>query len=192
MGYDISEFLWKKVSRYARGGRVQSPALRLIVERENLIKAFDPIEFWVASINACTKEDCIDLDLISIDGEKIKKGKITIIENSKQAESIKKELDDYQEIIIHDIKASERKMRPSAPFTTASLQRAAYSTLGFSVKQTSSIAQRLYQGIAIEGGETVGLISYMRTDSTNLSNDCLNDISNFLAILINVSFSRVV
>ena len=180
MGYDISEFLWKKVSRYARGGRVQSPALRLIVERENLIKAFDPTEYWIASINACTKEDCIDLDLVSIDGEKIKKGKITNIENSKDAESIKKELDNYKEIIIQDIKASERKMRPGTPFTTASLQRAAYSTLGFSVKQTSSIAQRLYQGIALEGGETVGLISYMRTDSTNLSDDCLKDIGNFL------------
>ena len=180
MGYDISEFLWKKVSRYARGGRVQSPALRLIVERENLIKAFDPVEYWIASINACTKEDCIDLELISINGEKIKKGKITNIETSKDAESIKRELDQYKEVMINDIKTSERKMRPSAPFTTASLQRAAYSTLGFSVKQTSSIAQRLYQGIALEGGTTVGLISYMRTDSTNLSTDCLKDISNFL------------
>ena len=120
------------------------------------------------------------MELISINGEKIKKGKITNIETSKDAESIKRELDQYKEVMINDIKTSERKMRPSAPFTTASLQRAAYSTLGFSVKQTSSIAQRLYQGIALEGGTTVGLISYMRTDSTNLSTDCLKDISNFL------------
>ena len=180
MGYDITTFLWKKVSRYARGGRVQSPALRLIVERENLIKAFDPVEYWVSSINACTKEDCIDLELVTINGEKIKNGKITTIKNSESAESIKKELDTYKEIIIDEIKASERKNKPSAPFTTASLQRAAYSTLGFSVKQTSAIAQRLYQGIALEDGETIGLISYMRTDSTNLSNDCLKDIANFL------------
>ena len=98
------------------------------------------------------------MELISINGEKIKKGKITNIETSKDAESIKRELDQYKEVMINDIKTSERKMRPSAPFTTASLQRAAYSTLGFSVKQTSSIAQRLYQGIALEGGTTVGLI----------------------------------
>ena len=113
-------------------------------------------------------------------GLKVKQGKITSVLNSEEATSIKNELNNFKEIIIHDIKTSERKMRPSAPFTTASLQRAAYSTLGFSVKQTSSIAQRLYQGIALEDGETVGLISYMRTDSTNLSNDCLKDIGGFL------------
>ena len=180
MGYDISEFLWKKVSRYARGGRVQSPALRLIVEREKEINAYNPIEYWVTTLNACTKEDCIDLELVTINGEKIKKGKITNISNSEDAASLKKELSNFKEIKIDDVKTSERKMRPSAPFTTASLQRAAYSTLGFSVKQTSSIAQRLYQGIALEGEETVGLISYMRTDSTNLSGDCLKDIGNFL------------
>ena len=73
MGYDISEFLWKKVSRLARGGRVQSPALRLIVERENEISAFNPIEFWVGLMTASSKDDCIDLDLIAIDGEKVKK-----------------------------------------------------------------------------------------------------------------------
>jgi DNA topoisomerase-1 len=70
MGYDISEFLWKKVSRLARGGRVQSPALRLIVEKENEISKFQPIEYWIGSLVACSKDDCIDLDLISIDGTK--------------------------------------------------------------------------------------------------------------------------
>ena len=73
MGYDISEFLWKKVSRLARGGRVQSPALRLIVEKEIEISNFKPVEFWTGSILACSNKDCIDLDLVSIDGEKIKK-----------------------------------------------------------------------------------------------------------------------
>ena len=81
MGYDITEFLWKKVSRLARGGRVQSPALRLIVEKENEISAFNPIEYWISSLVACSKDDCIDLDLVSINGEKIKKGNITNILN---------------------------------------------------------------------------------------------------------------
>ena len=144
MGYDISEFLWKKVSRFARGGRVQSPALRLIVERE------------------------------------IKKGKITTIASSVDAGKIEKNLREFKEISIDNIKMSERKIKPSAPFTTASLQRAAYSSLGFSVKQTSSLAQRLYQGVALGDQEVVGLISYMRTDSTSLSADCLKDIENYL------------
>ena len=181
MGYDITEFLWKKVSRLARGGRVQSPALRLIVEKENEISAFKPTEYWISSLVACSKDDCIDLDLVSIDGEKIKKGNITTILNDKDANKIKVELNKFKNIMIDNIKTSERKLKPRAPFTTASLQQAAYSTLSFSVKQTSAIAQRLYQGMALGEKETVGLISYMRTDSTNLSDECLKDISSYLS-----------
>ena len=169
MGYDISEFLWKKVSRLARGGRVQSPALRLIVEKENEISKFQPIEYWIGSLVACSKDDCIDLDLISIDDTKVKNGNITTILTEKDASKIKTDLDTHKKININDIKTSERKLKPRPPFTTASLQQAAYSSLGFSVKMTSSIAQRLYQGMTLGDDETVGLISYMRTDSTNLS-----------------------
>ena len=181
MGYDISEFLWKKVSRLARGGRVQSPALRLIVEKENEISKFQPIEYWIGSLVACSKDDCIDLDLISIDGTKVKNGNITTILTEKDASKIKTDLDKHKKININDIKTSERKLKPRPPFTTASLQQAAYSSLGFSVKMTSSIAQRLYQGMTLGDDETVGLISYMRTDSTNLSQDCLNDINDYLS-----------
>ena len=180
MGYDITEFLWKKVSRMARGGRVQSPALRLIVEKEHEISAFNPIEYWISTLVACSKDDCIDLDLISIDGEKIKKGNITNIANEKDADKIKNELNKFKDIPINSIKTSERKLKPRAPFTTASLQQAAYSTLSFSVKQTSAIAQRLYQGMTLGDSEPIGLISYMRTDSTNLSDDCLKDIGDYL------------
>ncbi len=180
MGYDISEFLWKKVSRDARGGRVQSPALRLIVEREKLISDFKPIEFWITTINACSGNDCIDTELISINGEKIKKNNITTISNQKEAEANKKEISKYKELEIKSIKTSERKMKPKAPFTTASLQQTAYTMLGFSVKQTSSIAQRLYQGVDLGDGETVGLITYMRTDSTNLSVESLNELKSYL------------
>ena len=180
MGYDITEFLWKKVSRLARGGRVQSPALRLIVEKEHEISAFNPIEYWISTLVACSKDDCIDLDLVSIDGEKIKKGNITTIANEKDANKIKSELNKFKDISINSIKTSERKLKPRAPFTTASLQQAAYSTLSFSVKQTSAIAQRLYQGMSLGDSEPVGLISYMRTDSTNLSDECLKDIANYL------------
>ena len=99
----------------------------------------------------------------------------------KDASKIKTDLDKHKKININDIKTSERKLKPRPPFTTSSLQQAAYSSLGFSVKMTSSIAQRLYQGMTLGDDETVGLISYMRTDSTNLSQDCLNDINEYLS-----------
>ncbi|MAQ72942.1 MAG: DNA topoisomerase I [Gammaproteobacteria bacterium] len=181
MGYDISEFLWKKVSRDARGGRVQSPALRLIVEREKEISDFKPVEFWTTTVNACHGEDCIDIDLISINGEKIKKNNITTINNAEDAEKNKSEIGKYKELTIKSIKTSERKMKPRAPFTTASLQQTAYTMLGFSVKQTSSIAQKLYQGVDLGDGETVGLITYMRTDSTNISTDAIKELNNYLS-----------
>ena len=180
MGYDISEFLWKKVSRLARGGRVQSPALRLIVEREKEIDKFVPIEFWILSLNACKNGECIDAELVSIDGEKVKNKNITNIENETRASELKKAIEESKTITIKSVKESERKLKPRSPFTTASLQQTAYSSLGFSVKQTSSVAQRLYQGVALDGDEVTGLISYMRTDSTNLSDECLKDINSFL------------
>lgn len=180
MGYDISEFLWKKVSRLARGGRVQSPALRLIVEREKEIDKFVPIEFWILSLNACKSGECIDAELVSIDGEKVKNKNITNIENETRASELKKAIEESKKITIKSVKESERKLKPKSPFTTASLQQTAYSSLGFSVKQTSSVAQRLYQGVALDGDEVTGLISYMRTDSTNLSDECLKDINSFL------------
>jgi len=180
MGYDISEFLWKKVSRLARGGRVQSPALRLIVEREREIDNYNPTEYWLVALNACKDKNCIDLDLVSIDGNKVKQKNITNIENQNMAEDIKKSLAKEKSILVKNTKTSDRKMKPKAPFTTASLQQTAYSTLGFSVRQTSSIAQRLYQGMQLGGDNIVGLISYMRTDSTTLSKDCLKDIDSYL------------
>ena len=180
MGYDISEFLWKKVSRLARGGRVQSPALRLIVEREKEIDKFVPIEFWILSLNACKNGECIDAELVSINGEKVKNKNITNIENETRASELKKAIEESKTITIKSVKESERKLKPKSPFTTASLQQTAYSSLGFSVKQTSSVAQRLYQGVALDGDEVTGLISYMRTDSTNLSDECLKDINSFL------------
>ena len=181
MGYDISEFLWKKVSRLARGGRVQSPALRLIVEREREIDDYNPTEYWLVTLNACKDKNCIDLDLISIDGNKVKQKNITNIENQTMAEEIKKSLSKQKNIVVKNTKTSDRRMKPKAPFTTASLQQTAYSTLGFSVRQTSSIAQRLYQGMQLGGDNIVGLISYMRTDSTTLSKDCLKDIDGYLS-----------
>ena len=180
MGYDISEFLWKKVSRDARAGRVQSPALRLIVEREIKINAFNPVEYWNLFANVSNSKKDIQIELTHVEKKKIKKDNITIITNSNEAESIKARIEKYKSVKVTNIKEGQRKTRPKAPFTTASLQQTAYTSLGLSVKQTSAIAQRLYQGMDIGKGQIEGLISYMRTDSTNLSIDVLKDISSYL------------
>ena len=180
MGYDISEFLWKKVSRDARAGRVQSPALRLIVEREIKINAFNPVEYWNVFANISNSKKDIQIELTHIEKEKIKKDNITNITNSNEAEIIKSRIEKYKSVKVTNIKQGQRKTKPKAPFTTASLQQTAYTSLGLSVKQTSAIAQRLYQGMDIGKGQTEGLISYMRTDSTNLSKDALKDISSYL------------
>ena len=180
MGYDISEFLWKKVSRDARAGRVQSPALRLIMEREIKINAFIPVEYWNIFANVSNSKKNIQIELSHIEGEKIKKDNITNITNSDDAEKIKSRIENHKSIRVTNIKEGQRKTKPKAPFTTASLQQTAYTSLGLSVKQTSAIAQRLYQGMDIGKGQIEGLISYMRTDSTNLSKDALDDISLYL------------
>ena len=180
MGYDISEFLWKKVSRDARAGRVQSPALRLIVEREIKINAFNPVEYWNVFANISNSKKDIQIELTHIEKEKIKKDNITNIANSNEAESVKSRIEKYKSVKVTNIKEGQRKTKPKAPFTTASLQQTAYTSLGLSVKQTSAIAQRLYQGMDIGKGQSEGLISYMRTDSTNLSKDALKDISSYL------------
>ncbi len=180
MGYDISEFLWKKVSRDARAGRVQSPALRLIVEREIKINAFVPEEFWNITASVSNSQRNIEIDLSQIKGKKVKKDNITIINDSKEANEIKSMIEAHDKVRVSNIKHGQRKTKPRAPFTTASLQQTAYTSLGLSVKQTSAIAQRLYQGMDIGGGQPEGLISYMRTDSTSLSKDALDDISAYL------------
>jgi DNA topoisomerase-1 len=172
--------LWKKVSRDARAGRVQSPALRLIVEREIKINAFIPVEYWNVFANISNSKKDIQIELTHIEKEKIKKDNITNIANTNEAESIKSRIEKYKSVKVTNIKEGQRKTKPKAPFTTASLQQTAYTSLGLSVKQTSAIAQRLYQGMDIGKGQSEGLISYMRTDSTNLSKDALKDISSYL------------
>ena len=130
MGYDISEFLWKKVSRDARAGRVQSPALRLIVEREIKINAFIPEEFWNITASVSNSQRNIEIDLSQIKGEKVKKDNITIINDSKKANEIKSMIEEHDKVRVSNIKHGQRKTKPRAPFKTASLQQTAYTSLG--------------------------------------------------------------
>lgn len=166
VGYKLSPFLWRKVARGLSAGRVQSAALRLIVDREKEIKAFKPQEYW-----------SIEAILAQKSGEEFKaklykkKNKIIPrlgIENEKEAQKIVQDLKGAQYQVL-DIKKKEIKKKPPAPFITSTLQQEAAQRFGFPVKLTMRIAQELYEGIALEKNASAGLITYMRTDSTHLA-----------------------
>ncbi len=161
VGYELSPLLWKKVRYGLSAGRVQSVAVRIIVDRENEIRAFVPEEFWKI------KADFIDPELKS-ELAKIN-GKNQKVPNEQEARAIEASLNQGQYELV-DIEEKESKRNPAAPFTTSTLQQEASRKLGFSVKQTMIIAQQLYEGnVGNIPGHTGGLITYMRTDSLNLS-----------------------
>ena len=169
VGYKLSPFLWKKVARGLSAGRVQSVAVRLIVDKEREIKAFKPEEYW--SIEAKLKKQDRSEEFIAHltkkDNKKIDKLKI---KNKKEADEILKELEDA-EYKITDVQKKETKKYPAPPFKTSTLQQEASRKLGFSAKQTMSLAQRLYEA---------GSITYHRTDSLNLSSESLKDANRFI------------
>ncbi|ADG94610.1 DNA topoisomerase I [Arcobacter nitrofigilis DSM 7299] len=161
VGYELSPLLWKKVRYGLSAGRVQSVAVRIIVDRENEIRAFIPEEFW--KIKADFINPQLNTELAKIDG-KVKK-----IKNEQEAKVIEASIN-QGEFELFDIDESESKRNPAAPFTTSTLQQEASRKLGYSVKQTMVIAQQLYEGnIQNIPNHTGGLITYMRTDSLNLS-----------------------
>ena len=170
VGYELSPFLWKKVARGLSAGRVQSVAVRLIVEREREIEAFDKEEYW--TIEAVFSKDGhnFNANLFSLDGKKLDKFDIN---NEQQAAEIVKKINNGQ-FKISRIEQKESKKNPPPPFTTSTLQQRANRMLGFSAKQTMVIAQQLYEGIKLGSQGSVGLITYMRTDSLNLSNQFLS------------------
>jgi DNA topoisomerase-1 len=164
VGYSISPLLWRKVRGRLSAGRVQSVALRLIVEREREIETFVPEEYW--SIKAELKGEGSKASFIAklrrIDGKKIE---------LKQEADVKPVLIDMEQANyqISKLKKGERRRQPSAPFTTSTLQQSASRRLGFSARKTMRIAQQLYEGIDVSGRGATGLITYMRTDSTHVS-----------------------
>jgi DNA topoisomerase-1 len=165
VGYNLSPLLWKKIRRGLSAGRVQSVALRLIVDREREIKAFNKEEYWeiMAELGKYqTPNFRFQTKLIK------HKNKILKISNEKEANAITDYLN-KQEFLVSDIVKSEKKNNPAPPFTTSTLQQDAARKLGFSAKKTMVLAQKLYEGIKVPGEGSVGLITYMRTDSLNLS-----------------------
>lgn len=166
VGYKISPLLWKKVRRGLSAGRVQSVAVKLIVDREEEINNFKPEEYWNI--------------FVDLEDEKTKKqfeAKFYGKDNKKQEIHNKQEVDEILEIIknanyiVDAVKKGEKKRIPAPPFTTSTMQQEASRKLGFTLKKTMTIAQGLYEGVKVEGRGTVGLITYMRTDSTRISEE---------------------
>jgi len=179
VGFNLSPLLWKKVQRGLSAGRVQSPALRMIVSREEEIEAFVPQEYW--SIDASTEKDgkTINSKLRLYKNEKVEQFTINNSELAAEAESTLTKAANGK-LTVAKIEKKQRKRNPSAPFTTSTLQQEASRKLRFSAQRTMRTAQQLYEGIDI-GGETVGLITYMRTDSLMLSQDALVELRELIA-----------
>jgi len=169
VGFNISPILWTKLPGSKSAGRVQSVALRLLTEREHEIEVFNPEEFWTINVNFITSSKKILTSSISeLNGEKIEKFSFRNKEDINNAISKIKE----KKYLIKDITSKIYTRNPSGPFTTSTLQQSASSKLGFGASRTMQIAQRLYQGIEIDG-DTKGLITYMRTDGTNISKEAI-------------------
>ena len=176
VGFNISPILWTKLPGSKSAGRVQSVALKLITQREHEIELFDPKEFWTLSVNFNDKDKNSILASISqLNDSKIEKFSFkSKTEIDKAIEEVKSKI--FQ---ITDISSKIVNRNPSGPFTTSTLQQVSSGRLGFGASRTMQIAQKLYQGIEIEG-ETIGLITYMRTDGTNLSTDAIDTFRKYI------------
>lgn len=171
VGYELSPLLWKKVKYGLSAGRVQSVAVRLVVEKEREIRNFKIVEYW--RIKAETENS--DKEKITFEVFK-EKGKNIKLENEKDAKNCEEKLSKKQ-YIVSDVEKKRVKRYASPPFITSTLQQEASRKLGYNVKKTMMLAQQLYEGVEVDG-EHVGLITYMRTDSFNLSDDALKEIRN--------------
>jgi len=178
VGFNLSPLLWRKIRRGLSAGRVQSPALRMIVERELEIEAFDPQEYWSIEADNQFDQQPFSAKLTQLEGEKIKQFSITNAEQANQANQILNRAA-AGKLTVSNVEKKQRKRHPAAPFTTSTLQQEASRKLGFGAQKTMRTAQRLYEGIDIGDGQT-GLISYMRTDSVTLSDEALRDIRELI------------
>ena len=166
VGYKISPLLWKKVRRGLSAGRVQSVAVKLIVDREDEIEKFEPEEYW----NIYTKLEDKDTNKQFEAKFYGKNGKKQEIHNKEEVDLILKNIKEAK-YFVEEIKKGEKKRTPAPPFTTSTMQQEASRKLGFTLKKTMSVAQGLYEGVKIDGKGTIGLITYMRTDSTRISEE---------------------
>merc|ERR1711969_442487 len=176
VGFNISPILWTKLPGSKSAGRVQSVALKLITEREHEIELFEPEEFWTLNIKFNdNNKDSFTANISQLNNRKVEKFSF------KNKSDINKAIDDIKtkKFSISDISTKVVSRYPSGPFTTSTLQQISSGRLGFGASRTMQIAQRLYQGIEING-ETIGLITYMRTDGTNLSTDAITSFRDYV------------
>jgi DNA topoisomerase-1 len=178
VGFNLSPLLWKKIRRGLSAGRVQSPALRMIVEREIEIENFKPREYWTLESDLTREKQNFTARLTHLHGEKLKQFSIT---DEAGAGKAKAELLQAAngELVVEAVEKKQRKRNPAAPFTTSTLQQEASRKIGFTASRTMRVAQQLYEGMDI-GGETVGLITYMRTDSVNLAQEAIEELRSFI------------
>jgi DNA topoisomerase-1 len=179
VGFNLSPLLWKKIRRGLSAGRVQSPALRMIVEREEEIEKFVPREYWSIEADITEADKEFQGRLIAYKGDKVEQ---FTIENVESASEVTKTLNDQAKgkLLVAKVDKKQRKRNPSPPFTTSTLQQEASRKLGYGAQRTMRIAQQLYEGVEIDG-ESTGLITYMRTDSVNLANEAIEEIRGFIA-----------
>ena len=178
VGFNLSPLLWKKVRRGLSAGRVQSPALRLICEREDEIEAFKAREYWTVEADTEKEGAAFSAKLTHFESEKLSQFSI---DNGERAAEVEKALNASAngELQVTKVEKKQRRRNPAAPFTTSTLQQEASRKLGFTAQRTMRIAQQLYEGVDIGNG-AVGLITYMRTDSVNLADEALAELREFI------------
>ncbi|KWU66106.1 DNA topoisomerase I [Bacillus mycoides] len=173
VGYNISPLLWKKVKKGLSAGRVQSVAVRLIIEREKEIQSFEPEEFWTIKTEFVKGKDTFEASFYGVDGEKVQ------LTNEAQVKEIIEKMKDNA-FSVENVTRKERKRNPALPFTTSSLQQEAARKLNMRAKKTMMLAQQLYEGIDLGKQGTVGLITYMRTDSTRISETAQTEARDYI------------
>jgi DNA topoisomerase-1 len=180
VGFNLSPVLWRKVQRGLSAGRVQSPALRMIVEREEEIEAFRAREYWSIEAALAHPEGAFTARLTKLHGKKFEQFDLT---NETDAMAARASLAEAASgrLTVSEVTSRERKRRPAPPFTTSTLQQEAARKLGFSTSRTMRVAQGLYEGVSIGDEGNVGLITYMRTDATTISNDAITELRELIA-----------
>lgn len=179
VGFKLSPLLWKKIRRGLSAGRVQSPALRMIVERELEIERFITREYWTIEAECAADDQGFRSRLTHLEGQKLEQFSITAETEALRTRELLLSAAAGRLTVVK-VEEKERKRFPAAPFTTSTLQQEASRKLGFTTRRTMTVAQQLYEGIDL-GGETVGLISYMRTDSVSLANEAVSELRELIA-----------
>lgn len=181
VGYKLSPLLWRKVRRGLSAGRVQSVAVRLICDREREVAAFTPVEYWTVGLSLKAGRASFAAELVAVDGHK------PALSTASEAEAIVAELR-RQKCAVREVKAKQRQRKPLPPFNTSSLQQEAARKLGFTSQKTMSLAQQLYEGISLGRKGPQGLITYMRTDSTRLSELALAEVREHIKAAYGAGF----